>query len=231
MGKILFILLAIIVGYYVIVVLRQKPEESEAPILEESYDPKSGPGTYGAASYYASAMKWNRYDLVVAAASLPLDDWPRYLDTMVWLLGRREEIITQCVAAFDDHFPSNPYQAVSEDIHALLGLARQFGYSRLVSDAAATGIEIEMSILRWFEPLLPDLPAEAGTCFAKLLKAHWEVCEREGRISDTMPAYLEGCIISGPRWQEVAAMEDALFAMRRSMRSSLTQMEYGEEER
>ncbi len=228
MGKILFILAAIFVGCWLIVLIRHKPEKSEAPLLPENYDAASNQGTYGAASYYASAMHGNRYDLIVAAAGLPPDDWPRYLDTMAQLYGRSEEIIAQCVAAMNEKFKSAPYRAVDEDVHALLGLARQFAYARLMSDAAAIGIQIEESILRWFEPRLSDLPAGAASRFSRILKEHWDFCGREGSISGTMPVALEGCIIAEPRWKEVAAMEESLLETRRSMRSTLVRTGYGE---
>ncbi len=226
MGKIVIIVLVIIAGYYVISWMRREPAKSEAPLLPESYDHKSNPEKYGAASYYASALERNRYDLLVAAASLPPDDWPQYTDTMVRLFGRREEILAQCANAFNETLETDPRRAVNEDIHALLGLARQFGYGRLISDGAATGIIIEMNILGWFEHLLPDLPAEAAACFSKRIKAHWEVCERKGPISKTMPGYLEGCVISEPRWKDVAVMEEELVEMRRSMRRTLAKMGY-----
>ncbi len=229
MGKILFILLAIFVGLYLLVLILRKPEKSYAPLLPEDYDPQSVPGTYGAASYYASAMKFNRYDLIVAAADLPPDDWPRYLDTLVDLYAQSEALIAQCVSAVNEKIEHDPYRAVDEDFRALLGLARQFAYARVMSDAASIGIQIEASVLGWFAPRLPDLPAEAVSRFSEILKEHWAVCDREGSIAKTMPDALKGCNIAEPRWKEVTAMEENLLEWRRSMRATLAQMGYGEE--
>ncbi|MCL2000179.1 MAG: hypothetical protein FWG74_01975 [Planctomycetes bacterium] len=200
-----------------------KPVEIDVPLLPQDFNPRNASGTYGAASYYASAVKWNRYDLLVAAADMPLDNWVQHMDTMVILFGQREEMINQCARAFNEKVETDPCLAVDEDLRALLGLARQFGYARIMSAAAFTGIEVEMHILGWLDSLLPDWPREAIAAASRLMNAHWSFCEKEGRYS-AIPDHLRGCNVAEPEWKKTAELEDELDKRRRMMRDVLARV-------
>jgi len=199
-----------------------KPVEIDVPLLPQDFDARNGPGVHGAASYYASAVQWNRYDLLVAAADMPLDNWRQHVNTMIILFGQREELINQCARAFNEKLEADPCRAIDEDIRALLGLARQFGYARVMSAAAFTGMEVEMHVLAWFDRLLPNWPKEAVAAASRLMNAHWSFCEREGRYS-AIPEHLKGCNVAEPEWRRAVALEDELAGMRRSTRKALAE--------
>ena len=198
-----------------------QPEFTGVPLLPPDFDTRNGPGVYSAASYYASAVKWKRYDLLVAAANLPPDKWGERVDALVTFIDMREELLDQCVRTYGEKVESEPCRAIDEEIHAILGMVRQFGYARVMSADVFAALDIETSVIKWMAELLLDPPAGVVESAARVFGHHWKVCEREGRYSEPMPGHLKGCNIAGPEWKRAAEREEALLKMRRSLKRRL----------